>query len=90
MAFLGAYAIAAAVVLGLMIVLWVISLILEDAGIVGIFFGAGFLVVNWLYSPLAPDGFPVRKWRSGGPTISSHSPRVAIERFSVLPSRPSS
>lgn len=32
MTFLGIYAIAAAVVLGLMIVLWAISLILEDAG----------------------------------------------------------
>ena len=56
------FGIAGATLLGLMILLWLVSLILKDAGIVDIFWGAGFVLVNWVYFALTPDGFPVRKW----------------------------
>jgi steroid 5-alpha reductase family enzyme len=40
----------------------VASLILRDSGIVDIFWGAGFVLVNWFYFALTPEGFPSRKW----------------------------
>ncbi len=62
MTFLEVYGIAALVILGLMTLLWIISLILRDSSIVDIFWGAGFVISNWVYFALAPDGFPARKW----------------------------
>ncbi len=62
MTFLEMYGIAALVILGMMTLLWLISLILKDASIVDIFWGAGFVVSNWVYFALTPDGFPGRKW----------------------------
>ena len=38
------------------------SLLLKDASIVDIFWGAGFVVANWLYFALTPGGFFTRKW----------------------------
>jgi hypothetical protein len=34
---------------------------LKDSSIVDIFWGLGFVVSNWVYFALTPDGFPARK-----------------------------
>ncbi len=52
---------AGAVILGLMILLWVVSLLLKNSSIVDIFWGAGFVISAWVYFFLTPDGFLVRK-----------------------------
>ena len=62
MEFWAIYATAALVISGLVTILWIVSLILRDAGIVDIFWGAGFVVSNWLYFALVPTGFLARKW----------------------------
>jgi steroid 5-alpha reductase family enzyme len=50
-----------AVVLGLMTLLWPVSLAPRNASIVDIFWGAGFVVLAWLCFLLAPQGLPARK-----------------------------
>jgi steroid 5-alpha reductase family enzyme len=65
MTFLEIYGIAALVILGYMAVLWIASLILKNSSIVDIFWGAGFVLSNWVYFALTPDGFPARKWLIG-------------------------
>lgn len=55
------YLVGLAAALGLMTVLWLVSLALRNASIVDIFWGAGFVVLGWLYFLLAPEGFPARK-----------------------------
>ena len=62
MTFLEAYLIGFGVVLGLMALLWVLSLVLRNSSIVDPFWGPGFVVATWLYFALTPDGFPARKW----------------------------
>lgn len=62
MSLLSVYLIGLAGVLGLMTVLWLISLAIKNSSIVDIFWGAGFVLVGWLYYFLAPDGFIVRKF----------------------------
>jgi steroid 5-alpha reductase family enzyme len=52
---------AGAVILGMMLILWVISLLLQNSSIVDIFWGFGFVVSGWVYFFLTPDGFIVRK-----------------------------
>jgi steroid 5-alpha reductase family enzyme len=49
------------VILGLMTLLWLVSLILKNASIVDIFWGTGFVVVAWASFFLTPDGFLPRK-----------------------------
>jgi steroid 5-alpha reductase family enzyme len=61
MIFSNAYAIAGLIILGLMILLWLLSLRLKDASIVDIFWGAGFVVTAWVYFALSPGGFAARK-----------------------------
>jgi steroid 5-alpha reductase family enzyme len=61
MTFIEIYAIAALVILGFMTAVWIVSLILRDSSIVDIFWGTGFVVSNWVYFALTPDGFPARK-----------------------------
>jgi steroid 5-alpha reductase family enzyme len=61
MAFLEIFGIAALVILAYMTIIWIASLILRDSSIVDIFWGAGFVVANWVYFALTPDGFPARK-----------------------------
>ena len=61
MAFLEIYAIAGLVILGMMLALWLVSLLLKNSSIVDIFWGTGFVVTGWVYFALTPDGFPVRK-----------------------------
>jgi steroid 5-alpha reductase family enzyme len=62
MTFLEVYLIGLGVVTGLMTLLWVLSLVLRDSSIVDPFWGTGFVVANWLYFALTPDGLPARKW----------------------------
>jgi len=62
MSFLEVYGIAALVILGYMTILWIVSLILRNTSIVDIFWGAGFVLANWIYFALTPDGFAGRKW----------------------------
>jgi hypothetical protein len=58
MTFLEVYLIGGLLVLGLMALLWLISLALKDSSIVDPFWGSGFVIVNWLYFALTPDGLP--------------------------------
>jgi steroid 5-alpha reductase family enzyme len=62
MNFLEVYSIVALIVLGYMTTLWLVSLVLRNSSIVDIFWGAGFVLVNWAYFVLTPDGFAGRKW----------------------------
>jgi len=60
--FVEVYLTGLGVVMGLMALLWVLSLLLRNSSIVDPFWGTGFVIVNWLYFALTPDGFPARKW----------------------------
>ena len=60
MTFLHIYLIGAAVVLGMMVALWLVSLALRNSSLVDIFWGTGFVIANWGYFALAPDGLPAR------------------------------
>ncbi len=62
MTFLEVYFVGLAVILGLMTLLWLLSLALKDSSIVDPFWGTGFVVANWVYFALTPDGYPGRKW----------------------------
>ena len=55
------YLMGLAAALSLMTLLWLVSLALRNASIVDIFWGAGFVVLGWLYFLLTPQGFPARK-----------------------------
>ena len=59
------YGTAAAVILGAVSILWVVSLLLKDSSIIDVFWGAGFVGTSWLYFGLTPSGLPVRKWLIG-------------------------
>jgi len=61
MSFLEIYALALLVIMGLMTLLWLVSLRLKNSSIVDIFWGAGFVVSTWFYYSLTPDGFLLRK-----------------------------
>jgi steroid 5-alpha reductase family enzyme len=61
MSFFGIYASALAVILGLMTLLWLVSLLLKNSSIVDIFWGTGFVISNWVYFALTPDGVLLRK-----------------------------
>jgi steroid 5-alpha reductase family enzyme len=61
MSFLGIYASTFLVILGLMLLLWLVSLLLKNSSIVDIFWGTGFVISNWVYFALTPDGFLPRK-----------------------------
>lgn len=56
------YGLGAAIIVVCMTVLWVVSLVLRDASIVDVFWGLGFVAVNWVYFVLSPQGLPARKW----------------------------
>jgi steroid 5-alpha reductase family enzyme len=62
MTFLETYLIGLATVLGLMTLLWLVSLVLRNSSIVDPFWGTGFVIANWVYFALTPDGFAGRKW----------------------------
>ena len=60
MSFLGVYASALAVILGLMTMLWLVSLLLKNSSIVDIFWGLGFMLIAWIACFVA-EGFSGRK-----------------------------
>jgi len=62
MGFLSIYLTAGLVILGLMTLLWLVSLALKNSSIVDIFWGTGFVISAWVYFVLTPDGFLIRKW----------------------------
>lgn len=62
MTFLEAYLIGLTVIAGSMTLLWLLSLVLKDSSIVDPFWGGGFVLANWVYFALTPDGFAGRKW----------------------------
>ncbi len=49
------------VILGLMTLLWLLSLALKNSSIVDIFWGTGFVIVAWMAFALTPEGFVGRK-----------------------------
>ena len=49
------------VILGLMTLLWLVSLALKNSSIVDIFWGTGFVITTWVAFLLTPDGFVTRK-----------------------------
>jgi steroid 5-alpha reductase family enzyme len=51
-------AVALAVALGLMTLVWVASLVKRDASLVDVFWGLGFVVVGWIYFVAAEDHGP--------------------------------
>jgi steroid 5-alpha reductase family enzyme len=55
------FGLAGLVILGLMTLLWLVSLLVKDASIVDIFWGIGFVISGWIYYGLTPDGFVTRK-----------------------------
>lgn len=61
MSFIGIYVSALAVILGLMTLLWLVSLPLKNSSIVDIFWGTGFVISNWVFFALTPDGFLPRR-----------------------------
>ncbi len=61
MTFLQVYLVGLGVAMGMMALLWLASLALRNASIVDIFWGAGFVLVGWVYFALTPDGLPARK-----------------------------
>ncbi len=44
-----------------MTAIWLVSLLMKNAGIVDIFWGPGFALASWVYFLLTPDGFSSRK-----------------------------
>ncbi len=61
MTFISVYGITLAVILGIMTVLWLVSLAIKNASIVDIFWGTGFVIAAWVYFALTPEGFLPRK-----------------------------
>lgn len=61
MEFLSAYSTALLIILGLMTFLWLVSLALRNSSIVDIFWGTGFVIANWIFFFLAPQGAIARK-----------------------------
>jgi steroid 5-alpha reductase family enzyme len=59
--FLQPYLTVGLVILGLMTLLWLVSLALKNSSIVDIFWGTGFVIVTWVVFVLTPDGFALRK-----------------------------
>ncbi|MDH5506669.1 MAG: DUF1295 domain-containing protein, partial [Anaerolineae bacterium] len=53
---------AGALILAIVTAVWLLSLILKDASIMDIFWGAGFVAVAWLYYRLTPQGFALRQY----------------------------
>ncbi len=60
-AFLSIYAAGGLTISGLMLALWIVSLIITDSSIVDIFWGTGFVIVAWVCFFLTPEGFMGRK-----------------------------
>ncbi len=61
MGFFELYLLAGLLILGLMTLLWLLSLALRNSSIVDIFWGTGFVIVAWVAYALGSDGYPARK-----------------------------
>jgi steroid 5-alpha reductase family enzyme len=61
MIFLSIYLYLGLIILGLMTLLWLVSLALKNSSIVDIFWGTGFVITTWAVFLLAPEGFATRK-----------------------------
>lgn len=61
MDFISTYLLLGLIILGMMSLIWLISLAVKNSSIVDIFWGAGFVVVAWVAFFLTPDGFMGRK-----------------------------
>jgi steroid 5-alpha reductase family enzyme len=61
MTFIQSYTITFSIILGLMTLLWLISLALKNSSIVDIFWGTGFVIAGWIYFFMSPDGYLIRK-----------------------------
>lgn len=61
MSFLEVYGLGFAVILGMMMILWLVSLPIKNSSIVDIFWGTGFVIAAWVYFVLTPEGFLSRK-----------------------------
>ncbi len=62
MDFITIYLTLGLVILGLMTLLWLVSLALKNSSIVDIFWGTGFVITAWVAFALTPHGFAARKW----------------------------
>ncbi len=62
MTFIDIFLFTGGILLGLMVLLWLISLIVQDSSIIDIFWGPGFVLACWIYFVSAPQGYPLRKW----------------------------
>ncbi len=49
-------------ILGLATIVWLISLLIKDASIADVFWGSGFVIVNWAYFYLSVDAPLARHW----------------------------
>lgn len=61
MSFLTVFTIGLIIILVLMFLLWLASLRLKNSSIVDIFWGAGFVILAWVYFFLSSEGFMPRK-----------------------------
>ncbi len=61
MDFISLYLTLGLLILGLMSLLWLISLAMKNSSIVDIFWGTGFVITAWAAFLLTPDGFVGRK-----------------------------
>lgn len=61
MEFISIFLTVGGAILVLMLLLWLLSLLLKNASIVDIFWGAGFVIANWIYFALTPEGYLPRK-----------------------------
>jgi steroid 5-alpha reductase family enzyme len=61
MDFLQIYFTLGLVILGLMTLLWLVSLALKNSSIIDIFWGTGFVIATWIAYLLTPEGYAARK-----------------------------
>jgi steroid 5-alpha reductase family enzyme len=61
MEFLSLFLTVGLIILGLMTLLWFLSLALKNSSIVDIFWGTGFVIVTWITFLLTPQGYITRK-----------------------------
>ena len=62
MSFLSLFVNLGLIVLVYMLLIWLASLLIKDSSIVDIFWGAGFVLVNWASFLLTPQDVTLRRW----------------------------
>lgn len=60
MNFFNLFSMVGIVILGLMVLLWLLSLVLKNSSIVDIFWGSGFVIVSWIAFFLSPQPLVAR------------------------------